>query len=94
LLRTDSSGNILWDKTYGGAGTEFTDDIIRTSDGGLAIAGFTNSFGAGNNDMWLIKVDEFGVVPEGFSAGLIVLLSSIVVLVCTLCKRRTLKINN
>jgi hypothetical protein len=92
LIRTDSSGNMLWDKTYGGTGTEFTDDIIRTSDGGLAIAGFTNSFGAGGYDMWLIRVDEFGVVPEGFSLGLIVLLSSIVVFACAKCMRRPLRI--
>jgi hypothetical protein len=64
LFRTDSSGNMLWNRTYGGAGTEFLDNIIRTSDGGYALAGFTDSFGAGSTDLWLIKTDELGVVPE------------------------------
>ena len=64
LIRTDSSGNMLWDETFGGAGNEFTDDIIRTSDGGLAIVGFTDSYGAGSTDLWLIKTDEAGVIPE------------------------------
>ena len=65
LFRTDSSGNMLWNKTYGGAGTEFIDDIIRTSDGGYVLAGFTDSFGAGNSDLWLIKTDDFGVIARG-----------------------------
>jgi predicted secreted protein len=64
LIRTDSSGNMLWNKTYGGAGTDWPDDIIRTSDGGYVLAGFTDSFGAGSTDLWLIKTDELGVVPE------------------------------
>jgi predicted secreted protein len=67
LFRTDSSGNMLWNRTYGGAGTEFLDDIILTSDGGYALAGFTDSFGAGSTDLWLIKTDEIGVVPEYLS---------------------------
>lgn len=64
LFRTDSSGNMLWNKTYGGAGTEFMDEIMQTSDGGYIMAGFTDSFGAGSTDLWLIKTDELGVVPE------------------------------
>jgi hypothetical protein len=70
LFRTDSSGNMLWNRTYGGAGTEFLDDIILTSDGGYALAGFTDSFGAGSTDLWLIKTDAVGVIPE-FSSWLI-----------------------
>jgi hypothetical protein len=67
LFRTDSSGNMLWNKTYGGGGTDFLDDIILTSDGGYALAGFTDSFDAGSTDLWLIKTDEIGVVPEYLS---------------------------
>jgi predicted secreted protein len=74
LFRTDASGNMLWNKTYGGTGTEFTVDFTRTSDGGYAISGFTDSFGAGSTDLWLIKTDEFGVVPE-YSSWLIPILT-------------------
>jgi hypothetical protein len=44
-----------WNKTYGGAGDDAAKCIIQTSDGGFALAGFTNSSGAGGFDMWLVK---------------------------------------
>ncbi len=87
LIRTDSSGDILWDKTYGGVGNEFTDGIIRTSEGGLAIAGWTNSFGAGSTDLWLIKSDAAGVVPE-FASWLIVSIALAATGFAVLCKKR------
>jgi predicted secreted protein len=73
LFRTDSSGNMLWNKTYGGAGMDFLDNIIRTSDGSFVLAGYTDSFGAGSTDLWLIKTDESGVIPE-YSSWLIPIL--------------------
>ena len=49
-----------WNKTYGGAGNDFFDCIIQTSDGGYALAGNTDSFGAGDDDFWLVKTDADG----------------------------------
>ena len=60
LVKTDSVGNIDWNKTYGGALDERANDMCKTSDGGYALAGYTNSFGAGNLDLWLIKVNATG----------------------------------
>ncbi len=60
LVKADTSGNSLWSKTYGGTGNEFGHDIIQTPDNGFLIVGETNSFGAGNRDLWLIKTDENG----------------------------------
>jgi hypothetical protein len=60
LTKTDSDGNPEWEKTYGGTNCDATEDVWQTSDGGFIIVGTTNSFGAGNFDMWLIKTDGNG----------------------------------
>jgi hypothetical protein len=60
LVKTDSVGNQLWNKTYGGLGDEVAYSVIQTNDGGYALAGYTNSFGAGDKDFWLVKTDSVG----------------------------------
>ena len=49
-----------WNKTYGGAADEAAKQVIQTSDGGFALAGYTNSSGAGGLDMFLVKTDIDG----------------------------------
>ena len=60
LVKTDAAGNMLWNKTYGGTGNEYAYHVEQTLDGGYALLGQTNSFGAGNNDFWLVKTDASG----------------------------------
>ena len=57
LVKTDVAGNVLWNQTYGGTNTDSVNSLVETSDGGYAIAGDTYSFGAGNEDFWLVKTD-------------------------------------
>jgi len=64
LVKTDGVGNMVWNQTYGGAEDDYTSALVETSDGGFALAGETNSFGAGNYDLWLVKTDENGIIPE------------------------------
>ena len=62
ILKLSSVGNILWTRTAGYLGNESGYNIIETSDGGYAIAGVTSSYGAGGNDMFIIKTNSNGIV--------------------------------
>ncbi len=80
LYKTDADGNLQWDMTYGGAEVENGYAVLQDSDGGYVLTGNTNSFGAGGTDIWLVKTDELGVVPEGLTLGIMILLSTVAVI--------------
>jgi hypothetical protein len=70
LVRTDVAGNMVWNKTYGGADEEEAYSVIQTNDGGYAMAGRTKSFGVDHSeDMWLVKTDANGIVEWNCSYG-------------------------
>ena len=60
LIKTDSLGDTLWTKTYGGSGSDSAYAVLETSDNGYIVAGYTNSFGAGGFDVFLIHTDADG----------------------------------
>jgi hypothetical protein len=60
VVKLDANGNLQWTKTIGGPRSEIGFSLIQTSDGGYAIAGYTESFGAGFSDVYVVKLDKNG----------------------------------
>jgi len=60
LVKTDSLGDTLWTRTYGGSNSDEANAVEQTTDGGYMIAGYTSSFGAGGQDFYLVKTDNVG----------------------------------
>jgi hypothetical protein len=61
-LFTQYAYAVTFAKTYGGTGSDNASSVQQTSDGGYMVAGYTESFGAGGSDIFLIKTDASGNV--------------------------------
>ena len=59
LVKTNTIGDTIWTRTYGGIGNDVGYSAQQTSDGGYIIAGYTASYGA-NGDVYLIKMNSSG----------------------------------
>ncbi|MBN1322742.1 MAG: hypothetical protein JW986_01905 [Methanotrichaceae archaeon] len=57
LLKTDEEGNLAWQGLYGGPGSEVA-TAIELAENGYIVAGMTDSFGSGMEDLWLLNVER------------------------------------
>ena len=69
LIKTDSQGEMQWNQNYGGVFGDRAHALVTTVDGGYAFAGRTNSYGVGNADVWLVKLDSDGNVEWNQTYG-------------------------
>jgi hypothetical protein len=60
FVRTDFQGHEIWTRTYGGPGIDIATSGQQTTDGGFIIAGYTETYGAGGQDVYLIKTNADG----------------------------------
>jgi len=62
FVPVSSSACSFWAASYGGSYPDYVSSIQQTSDGGYIVAGHTLSFGVGDRDFWVLKLDEEGNV--------------------------------
>ncbi|GAB6135205.1 CGP-CTERM sorting domain-containing protein [Thermococcus prieurii] len=62
VLRLDANGNVIWQKTYGGSSWDYANAVAITENGDIIVAGKTDSFGAGEGDVWVLRLDANGNV--------------------------------
>jgi hypothetical protein len=66
VIKLDGTGNLLWQKSLGGTGSDGARSIQQTSDGGYIVAGHSNSTDGdvkgnqGGDDYWIVKLDNIG----------------------------------
>jgi len=70
IVKIDSIGNILWEKTYGGSNGEFWRRILPAPDNCYYLLGASGSWDGdisydpypGSNDLWIAKIDSAGTL--------------------------------
>ena len=55
-------GGGQFQRRYGGGGGDIPASMCKTSDGGVVVVGTTDSFGAGGEDIWALKISASGAV--------------------------------
>lgn len=60
VMKSDSSGNIAWAHTYGGDSLDIAYNIISAPNGDYLVSGYTKSFGSGNYDAYVLRLDSVG----------------------------------
>jgi len=60
IVRTNSIGELLWVRRYGGSGDDQCTGIVQTADGGFAIGGYANIRNGTASDFWLLRLDADG----------------------------------
>jgi predicted secreted protein len=58
LVRADVNGHHLWNKTFGGSADEHARYMIQNTNGEFVLVGWTKSYGAGGQDVWLMKTRD------------------------------------
>ncbi|MCE3077210.1 T9SS type A sorting domain-containing protein [Chryseobacterium gwangjuense] len=75
VIKLNATGNLQWEKTYGGGSGDQAYSIEQTTDGGYIIGGYSNSIdnivtgNHGSDDYWIVKINAAGVLQWQKSLG-------------------------
>ena len=71
-ISVDAEGVVQWSKNYGGSGSDIFQNIAEDGSGGYIAAGYSNSFGGTQNDVWVVRMDSLGNSPcNSFDAAFV-----------------------
>jgi hypothetical protein len=62
IIKLSPDGTVDWQKAYGGDRPDAASSIQQTDDGGYIVAGATKSFGAGDRDIWILRLRPDGTI--------------------------------
>lgn len=68
FMRLSADGEMVWNKVYGGAGSEYLLNVERTAAGDFVAAGYTSSFGLGQQG-WMVKFNAVGIIQWSRTYG-------------------------
>ncbi len=72
IVKLDTQGTILWNNLIGGQGFDFCSSIVQTNQGSFVITGYSDSSDSGDiqvnnhgqNDFWVVKLDNQGNIKD------------------------------
>jgi len=64
IMKRQDDGTTAWVRSYGGKADDYAEAVIQTLDGGYILAGWTYSFGFENRNIWVLRVDGRGNIPD------------------------------
>lgn len=62
VIKLNKNGDLEWEKTFGDAKFDWANSAINANDGGYMIVGYTESYGEGGQDIWILKLNKYGLI--------------------------------
>ncbi len=68
-MKVDATGVVTWARKFGGAGDDRGRSVQQTADGGYVAVGYSDSFGDGSDDAYIVKLDAAGDLEWQWTSG-------------------------
>ena len=69
VAKVSLDGKLIWEKSIGGNRDEFAGGIAGTDDGGALIVGSSQSFGEGDKNVYIVRLDKDGKELDAYTIG-------------------------